>query len=124
MHSLGKSGVPKIVLSDISSDQKQSHLHLKEEAAKLPDGLAGPLHLLPDQDGLRALQELEDGLGVSSDDLEVEGQGEACEPVEGELEPGVGGVVPASSRGPVQGGRRPVQWRDLLRAINEALFTN
>ena len=94
---------------------KTAHLHLKEEAAKLPDGLAGPLHLLPDQDGLRALQELEDGLGVSSDDLEVEGQGEAGEPVEGELKPGVGGVVPASSRGAVQGGRRPVQWRDLLR---------
>ena len=61
---------------------------------------------------------------MSSDDLEVEGQGEAGEPIEGELEPGVGGVVPASSRGAVQGGRRPVQWRDLLRGIDESGQTN
>ena len=61
---------------------------------------------------------------MSSDDLEVEGQGEAGEPVEGELEPGVGGVVPASARGAVQGGRRPVQWRDLLRGLMRLLQIN
>ena len=82
----------------IIRSKNESNLHLEEQAAKLPNGLAGPLHLLPDQDGLRALKELEDGLGVSSNDLQVEGQGESGEPVESELEPGVGCVVPASSR--------------------------
>ena len=52
---------------------------------------------LPDQDGLRALKQLEDGLGVGGDDLQVEGQGEPGEPVKGKLEPGVGGVVPTPS---------------------------
>ena len=31
---------------------------------------------------------------MGGDDLQVEGQGEPGEPVKGELEPGVGGVVP------------------------------
>ena len=43
---------------------------------------------LPDQDGLRALEQLQDGLGVRRDDLQVEGQGETCEPVQRKLQPG------------------------------------
>ena len=43
---------------------------------------------LPDQDGLRALKQLQDGLGVACDDLQVEGQGETSEPVQRKLQPG------------------------------------
>ena len=43
---------------------------------------------LPDQDGLRALEQLQDGLGVRRDDLQVERQGETSEPVQRKLQPG------------------------------------
>ena len=47
-----------------------------------------PFVHLPDQDGLRALKQLQDGLGVGCDDLQVEGQGETSEPVQRKLQPG------------------------------------